>query len=79
MTGTCIDCGDDWIAARERCSTCYARALRDGVISVICEPVRPDEVDRMRRLKASGLSLNKIARVIGRGVATVHRHVGGGA
>ena len=76
MNRECVDCGD-YAEARERCQTCYQRARRTGVITVIHARVSSEEALMMQCLKDQGLSLNAIARTIGRGVATVHRHIGG--
>ena len=75
--GSCIDCGDDWIHARGRCDTCYRVARREGVIDKLWDRVDEQEHARMVELQSQGMSLNGIARELGRAVATVHRHVGG--
>jgi hypothetical protein len=37
-------------------------------------PVRPDEIVRMRELRAQGLSLRKIGAIVGRESGTVYQH-----
>ena len=73
----CIDCEDDWVVVRGRCDTCYRIARREGVIVRLWCRVDEQEHARMVELQSRGMSLNGIAREIGRGVSTVHRHVGG--
>jgi hypothetical protein len=73
---SCIDCQDPWTHARGRCSTCYARAIRTGEITALYAKVSAHEALLMRCLRDEGLSLGEVAEAVGRGVATVHRHVG---
>jgi len=72
---TCIDCGDDWVDARDRCSTCYSRAIKAGAIRVLYPNVTPDEVERMKDLRAAGLGWFRIGRAVGRCPTTVRRHI----
>ena len=72
---TCIDCGDDWVDARDRCFTCYNRAIKAGVIQVLYPNVKPEEVERMKELRAQGLGWLRIARAVGRNKTTVRRHI----
>ena len=70
----CIDCGEAWVHARDRCDTCYRRARRSGEIVVMLKRVTEAEAELMQCLRDQGLSLSAIAEVVGRGDATVYRH-----
>ena len=74
VVSSCIDCGEAWVHARDRCDTCYRRAIRSGEIVVMLKRVTEAEVQLMQCLRDQGLSLAAVADVVGRGDATVHRH-----
>ena len=73
----CVDCGDEHAPARDRCDTCYRRALRTGEICRVLARVTNEEAATMRRMAAAGLSLGEVAHAVGRGWGTVRRHVTG--